>query len=137
VWARNPYAALLLVPALHLWLFSLPPDLRPPRAVGLLAVVLPLFPVAALTAWAMATFGLGPIDWVWWALVLPAGGYVSPVGWLEAGVALACLAGAAAVAWHGRDAGRGPGGPPEITVRGPRTYAGPGSLGGVESALRR
>jgi hypothetical protein len=26
---------------------------------------------------------------------------------------------------------------PEITVRGPRTYAGPGSLGGTESALQR
>jgi hypothetical protein len=25
----------------------------------------------------------------------------------------------------------------EITVRGPSTYAGPGSLGGTESALRR
>jgi hypothetical protein len=24
-----------------------------------------------------------------------------------------------------------------ITVRGPKTYAGPGSLGGTESALRR
>jgi hypothetical protein len=26
---------------------------------------------------------------------------------------------------------------PEITVRGPRQYAGPGSLGGTESALGR
>jgi hypothetical protein len=27
--------------------------------------------------------------------------------------------------------------PPEITIRGPLSYAGPGSLGGTESALRR
>ena len=27
--------------------------------------------------------------------------------------------------------------PREITIRGPLTYAGPGSLGGTESALRR
>jgi hypothetical protein len=25
----------------------------------------------------------------------------------------------------------------EVTIRGPRSYAGPGSLGGTESALRR
>jgi len=27
--------------------------------------------------------------------------------------------------------------PPEVVSRGPLTYAGPGSLGGTESALRR
>jgi hypothetical protein len=28
-------------------------------------------------------------------------------------------------------------GPQDVTVRGPVSYAGPGSLGGTESALRR
>ena len=37
----------------------------------------------------------------------------------------------------GRRTRRAPGPSSEITVRGPVTYAGPGSLGGTESALRR
>jgi hypothetical protein len=42
-----------------------------------------------------------------------------------------------AIAWRGRVRVEPPGGPGQITVRGPVTYAGPGSLGGVESTLRR
>ena len=50
-------------------------------------------------------------------------------------IAAGCAVGALVVAAHGRapaDAGEIP-----ITMRGPKTYAGPGSLGGTESALRR
>ncbi len=50
-----------------------------------------------------------------------------------AGVAGCCI-GALLLARHGRDLEAGDG---EVTVRGPVTYAGPGSLGGVDSALDR
>jgi hypothetical protein len=46
-----------------------------------------------------------------------------------------CAGAALTIAWHSRareDADALP-----ITVRGPRSYAGPGSLGGTESALRK
>src|SRR5207244_2648869 len=56
------------------------------------------------------------------------------------GAAVAVALGTSAVAfgpWVGDPYAAGPGGPEEVTVRGPVTYAGPGSLGGTESALRR
>jgi len=60
---------------------------------------------------------------------------VGPLAVLEWSVVVGCALSAVAVsALAARDAH------PEqapITVRGPVTYAGPGSLGGTESALRR
>jgi hypothetical protein len=52
-------------------------------------------------------------------------------------VAAGCAMAAVVLAWRTRPAPRTPEGEPRITVRGPLTYAGPGSLGGTESALRR
>jgi hypothetical protein len=46
------------------------------------------------------------------------------------------VAAAPGVAWRGRARVEPPRGG-AITVRGPAGYAGPGSLGGVESGLRR
>ena len=31
IWVTNPFAAALLIPALHIWLFALAPELRMPR----------------------------------------------------------------------------------------------------------
>jgi hypothetical protein len=54
------------------------------------------------------------------------------VGSLFAGVALGVIA----IALRPPPPAEAPGAP-DITVRGPLSYAGPGSLGGTESALRR
>jgi hypothetical protein len=138
VWLGNPYAALLLVLALHLWLFTLLPELRPRRGLGILFVAVGIAPVAAVVASLMAAFGLGPIDAVWFGLVLVAGGHASPLAWLIWSILAACAGAAAAIAWRGRGQPEPPrGGGPTMSVRGPATYVGPGSLGGVESALRR
>jgi hypothetical protein len=136
IWVGNPYAAALLVPALHVWLFSLVPELRPRRLVGLALVALTLVPFAVLVAVAMNAFGLGPIDTLWFGLLLVAGGHASPLSWVLWSVVASCVAAAAAVAWRGRARVEPPRGG-AITVRGPAGYAGPGSLGGVESGLRR
>jgi hypothetical protein len=137
IWVGNPYAAALLVPALHLWLFSLLPELRPRRIVGLGIVALGLVPFAVLIAVITAAFGLGPVDTAWFGLLLVAGGHASPLSWVLWSIVASCVAGAITVAWRGRRRVEPPRGPGAISVRGPMGYAGPGSLGGVESSLRR
>jgi hypothetical protein len=71
-------------------------------------------------------------------LLLLAGGHIGLAGAILWSLAFGCAAAAAMLAL-------GPGRvstPPrvadgiEVTIRGPMSYAGPGSLGGTESALR-
>jgi len=138
VWLWNPYTALLLLPAMHLWLALAAPELRPrrPFAVGLLLVT--LAPLILLIAFYVRALGIGPGEAAWSAVLLVAGGNIglgSAVLW---SLGFGCAAGATMIALQGSPApalrsadGR------EVTIRGPLSYAGPGSLGGTESALRR
>jgi hypothetical protein len=144
IWVRNPYAAVLLVPAVHLWLFTLSPDLRPRRGAGLALVALGVVPLVLLALAEMVAFGLGPADAVWFALLLVAGGHTGPLAWVLWSVVAGCVACAVVVAWRGRAAvppsragGAGSAVRDVRSVRGPASYAGPGSLGGVESGLPR
>ena len=57
VWVRNPFTALLMVPALHLWLAVLSPELRPARGFALGLVGLALLPVALLVVFYAQGFG--------------------------------------------------------------------------------
>jgi hypothetical protein len=135
VWVRNPYAAAALIPALHVWLFALAPDLRM-RAVPRVALVaLSLLPVALVAAIVARALGLGPLDAAWELLLLVAGGHISLLGLALWSLLAGCAAAALIVAAHAGAPAAGDDAP--ITVRGPRSYAGPGSLGGTESALRR
>lgn len=136
IWIANPFACLLLVPALHLWLLAVAPEveLRRPLALALFAVGLvpPL-----LVAYAVARqFGFGPLELAWAVTLLVAGGGIGIVTALLWSILLGCtvavlLVIVRATGTHERalDA--------PVSVRGPATYAGPGSLGGTESALRR
>ncbi len=148
VWALDPLTALLLVPALHLWLVFLSP-LRPPaRRVPLAAlglVALGVIPLALLVAFDAAQLELGPGGVAHTALLLLASGRIGVAGAALWSVAFGCLAAVLMVALAPPPAdGAKLGGPEDgigdheaITVRGPASYAGPGSLGGTESALRR
>jgi hypothetical protein len=135
VWAANPYTAAALAPGLHIWLFALAPDLRMRRPVRVALVALAIVPLALLVVAVASALGLGPLDAAWEALVVVAGGHVSPLGVLLWSVLAGCAAGALTIALRGASPEVRPDAP--ITVRGPRSYAGPGSLGGTESALRR
>jgi hypothetical protein len=135
VWISNPFAALLLVPALHAWLWIVAPDVRlpTPAAIALLLVGLALPLVVALDY--ASTLGLDPIQALWsWALLLAGGGVGLSVA-IEWSIALGCAIGVAAIVLQTAREPRPA--PVPVTVRGPVTYAGPGSLGGTESALRR
>jgi hypothetical protein len=138
VWALDPYTALLLIPALHLWLALAPPELRP-RPLGSLALVaLGLAPLALLSFYYAHHLGVGPLDAPWMALLLVAGGHVGVLGAVLWSVALGCAAAAVMLSVAGPSAPRRARPDDlEITIRGPMSYAGPGSLGGTESALRR
>ncbi len=136
VWIVNPFAALLLVPALHLWLLAIAPEVRPRARFTLPMFALGLLP-AVLVAWAYARqLQLNPLELAWTGVLLIAGGQVSVVAALVWSLVLGCSAAVLVIVVRGIRHG-----PPEervaVTVRGPASYAGPGSLGGTESALRR
>jgi hypothetical protein len=138
VWAINPFTALLL-PAAHLWLLVVSPELRPRPPAALTLVAVGLLPLALFISFYAHQLGFGPGGLAWTAVLLFAGGSVglgAAILWsLAAGCAVACAM--VALVPSARPESSWPGAPSEITIRGPLTYAGPGSLGGTKSALRR
>jgi hypothetical protein len=135
IWIANPFAALLIVPALHLWLLAINFNLRWRFPLRLVLVLAGLAPVALIVIYYSITLGFSPIGAAWSAVLMIAGGAVSPLAVFEWSVVVGCavsaigIAAAAAREAHPEQA--------PITVRGPINYAGPGSLGGTKSALRR
>ena len=139
VWALNPYTALLLVPGAHLLALIASPRLRP-RPLGALGLIaLALAPLALLVAFYAHQLGLGPADASWTAVRLLAGGHIAIPAAALWSVAFGCAVAAAMLAFAPPvpEPEPGTGDRARIRIRGPRSYAGPGSLGGTESALRR
>ena len=129
----NPFTALMLVPAAHLCVLAALPE-RPSRSVlagGILVGALAL-PVLALGYYGVRLdLGGDPLSYAQLVVGSATGSvWRAVLGSLLAGTltsaAIACLA---RVRVEEVDE--------PVTVRGPVTYAGPGSLGGTESALRR
>ena len=135
IWITNPYAAAIATPALHVWLFALAPEFRLRRAPGLAVVVLSVLPLIFVVRALAQSLGLGFVETCWEGLLLAAGGDISVQSLVLWSLLAGCGASALVIAARGRDDD----GEAEIpiTVRGPKSYAGPGSLGGTESALRR
>ena len=138
-WALNPYAALLMLGALHLWLLLVDPELRPRPPAALTLVALALVPLGLLIAFYARELGVGPGGIAWDAVLLLAGGHVGIAAAALWSLACGCAVAAGLLALTSPAAldrpGSDDGGP--LTIRGPLSYAGPGSLGGTESALRR
>jgi len=134
-WLFNPYAAGLLVPAAHLWLFAAAGGWR--LGAGLAALAVGLAPPVLALAHLTLALGLGPHEMVWGAALGAAAG-AGLGSALLLGALLAALAGTLRAVLARRRIAREAGPPTgRISTRGPVTYAGPGSLGGTESALRR
>jgi hypothetical protein len=135
LWLRNPYAAALVVPALHLWMWAISPDIRLPRAAMPAVILAGLLPLLALALADGRAFGLDLPHGVWFWTLLVAGGHVPMGAWALWSLFWGCTVATGLVLLRKRrpeDEG-----PQDVTVRGPVSYAGPGSLGGTESALRR
>jgi hypothetical protein len=135
IWVTNPFAAALIVPALHLWMWVVTPDVRLRPALVLILLLAGLAAPALMFVYYGVTLGLGPVGLAWGATLELAGGTFGVVAAVEWSIVLGCLVSVVAIAVRGAREDR-----PEqvpVTVRGPVTYAGPGSLGGTKSALRR
>ena len=107
---------------------------RPPL-LGALYLLLSLAPLIAAIALLCTGLHVEPLALIWTLVLLIAGGGLSVAGLLLAALLAGCFVAAAALLL--RPGTLGPREPAAVTVRGPLSYAGPGSLGGTQSALRR
>jgi hypothetical protein len=140
-WIFNPFACLLLLPALHLWLLAATAGRQAggrARALALSAIFAGVLPLVLLLALYARELGLGLGGLSESVVLALAGGQLGPFAALVWSVALGCLL--TALLLSPPDGSPGAGGGLEegieISTRGPASYAGPGSLGGTESALR-
>jgi Peptidase family M28 len=140
----NPFAALLLVPALHLWMLGTMTDATWRSAVFM--YLLGLLPIALVAAYYLVRLDLGPIDGAWYLFLLVTGnqtGVFTTAGLLV----LAAITGSVgaillARARFGEPAGERPGGgrrtaEPAPSIFGPGGHAGPGAIGQARSTLGR
>jgi hypothetical protein len=136
LWLIDPFAALVAVPAVHLWMLATVVDPPPRRRVriGLVAggLVLP----ALLAIYELFVLGVDPLSGAWYLLLLVLGGQLGLVEVVVGATFVAVFGSVLAIVRRSTPA---PGGvdPVAPTTRGPLSYAGPGSLGGTDSALRR
>ena len=137
-WFVNPFAALLLVPALHLWLLAAIADVPERGPAPVLLVAGGLLPFAVVVLYFMDRLSMNPLDGLWYVFLLVTSGDVGILGTLLGCLVLGALASLVAIlvarARKPRLELEEPERPP---VFGPGGYAGPGALGGTESALRR
>ena len=140
----NPYAALLLVPAVHLWMLGTMTDAS--WRTGVVLYLVGLVPIALVAAYYMVRLDLGPIDGAWYLFLLVTGnqtGVLTTAGLMV----LAAISGSVgaillARARHGEPVGarRGGGGrtpEPQPSIFGPGGHAGPGAIGQARSTLGR
>jgi TRAP-type C4-dicarboxylate transport system permease small subunit len=134
VWVVNPFAALALLPAFHLWLLVTASPEPASRPVGVALVLLGLLIPVLIALAGFGRFHLGPLAGLWYGFLLITGHSVGLYTSVVGVVLLACFGAALRIALARQRAPREPEG---VSVRGPGGYAGPGSLGGTESALWR
>ena len=106
---------------------------------SLALVALGLLPLALLIVFYAHQLGLGAGGVAWMGVLLLAGGHIGLGGAILWSLAFGCVAAATmlAVAPRRDRLARKAADRVGVTIRGPLSYAGPGSLGGTESALRR
>jgi hypothetical protein len=150
-WLVNPFAALLLLPSVHLWMLATASpresgardpaggtQLRARRLRMLLALGGLAIPIGVV-AFYLQRLALDPLDGLWYGFSLISGGHVATATALAGCLFLGLVPSVAMVlvAAARRRPPPPPSEAPKVSVRGPASYAGPGSLGGTESALRR
>ena len=135
IWVLSPFAAALVVPALHLWLWLAHSGVRSRRVVLAVFAVIGILPPVLVVYYYAHSLGLSPVDIVWNGVLLLASGQVGALAALYWSVLLGCTASALLIML--RSSRERHVEEPAVSVRGPASYAGPGSLGGTESALRR
>ena len=135
LWLENPFAAALMVVALHCWLWIVGPEnrLRAPWAVLLL--VAGLVPGVLAALYYAMVLGLGVAPAAWNAVLMLAGGDYSAMAALLWSIVLGCVV--SLVLMMVRIARQARPADAPVTIRGPVTYAGPGSIGSTRPTIRR
>ena len=136
LWFVNPFAALLAVPAVHLWMLATLTETLPPRRVRGLMVAVGVLPALLVATYHLFVLHVDPLSGAWYLLLLVTGHVVGLVSALIGCVWLGALCAAFAIVRSSRDPER-PSAREGPRVYGPGSYAGPGSLGGTESAIKR
>jgi hypothetical protein len=137
LWLANPFAGLLAVPAAHLWMLTVLARPAPRRRVRAAMIAVGALPPLLVAVYYLATLSMNPLEGTWYLLLLVTGHSVGFVTSVLACAMLGALAGAAEIAFRTPDHAEQQQRDERPTVYGPGAYAGPGSLGGTESALRR
>lgn len=136
LWLVNPFSALIMVPALHLWSLAVLVDPAPGRRGRLALVAGGLVLPALLVIYELSILSIDPLSGAWYLMLLVAGGHIGALSALLGCIYAAVLGCVVSIALSTPAEPKRP--PREIPkVRGPAGYAGPGSLGGTDSALRR
>ena len=135
LWLENPFAAGLMVVALHCWLWIVGPENRLRARWALLLLLAGLVPGALAALYYAMVLGLGVAPAAWSAVLMLAGGDYSVMAALEWSIVLGCVI--SLVLMMVRTARRPPTADVPVTIRGPITHAGPGSLGATHSTLRQ
>ena len=91
LWLANPYAALLAVPAAHLWLLVLVAGVQTRRRVRALLVALGALPALIVALYYLIALRVDPLSGAWYLLLLVTGDSVGPVTALVACVMLGAL----------------------------------------------
>jgi hypothetical protein len=119
LWLVNPYAALLTVPAAHLWLVVLLADLQPTRRTRGLLLALGALPALLVAAYYWIALSMDPLSGAWYLLMLVTGHTVGVLTALVGCVMLGALCAAAELVY------RSPSAPPEPPAAG-QAPLGPG-----------
>lgn len=133
LWLVNPFAALLAVPAVHLWMLATLSDPVPSRRARAVMVAIGAAPILLVALYYMLRLSLNPLEGVWYVLLLVTGGQVGAVTAALGALFLGLFGSIVSIAARRSE----PEADEPASVRGPASYAGPGSLGGTDSALRR
>ncbi len=134
VWLLNPFAALLMVPAVHAWTLALLADQTPRRSVGAFAFVLGLLPTAGVITYYAISLELNPLDGLWYAFVLVTGHEIGLATALLGCVLLGISASVAVVLMR-RERPRMSAPEAQPNIVGPGGHVGPGALGGTPSTI--
>jgi hypothetical protein len=138
----NPYAGLMLVPAVHLWMIATLTEVRARPAIVL--AVIGFIPVLFVVGYYTWRFELSPIGAGWYLLLLVTGNQAGLLTTLALCVLLGITISVAAIVFA--RARRGDDRPrrgarreeePRPSIFGPGGHAGPGALGQVRSGSSR
>jgi hypothetical protein len=141
----NPYAGLMLVPAVHLWMLATLTDVR--SRTGIVLALIGFLPVLFVVGYYTWRFELSPVEAGWYLLLLVTGNQTGVLTTIALCVLLGITISVAAILFaRTRQGGGGEdrrprGGRRQEEARpsifGPGGYAGPGALGQVGSGNRR